>query len=66
MNLIIIWRFFEDEMMQPYSNTDMTTAWKNSHFIVSERSNFHMNVLPFNDSPYLTYAYIDIHFGAKR
>ena len=25
-----------------YSSTDMVTAWKNSHFILSERSDFHM------------------------
>ena len=28
--------------MQPYSTTDMANTWKNSHFILLERSDFHM------------------------
>ena len=28
--------------MQPYSSTDTATTSKNSHFVLSERSNFHM------------------------
>ena len=29
-------------MVQPHSSTDTVTAWKNSRYILSERSDFHM------------------------
>ena len=29
------------QVVQPCNSTDMVTAWKNSHFILSEISNFH-------------------------
>ena len=28
-------------MVQPYSSSDTSTAWKNSHFILSERLDFY-------------------------
>ena len=28
--------------VQPYSSTDTATVWKNSSFILSEKSDFHM------------------------
>ena len=31
-------------VVQPYNSTDTDTAWENSHFILSERLNFHMVV----------------------
>ena len=32
--------FISAQMVSPYSSTETTTAWKNSHFILSERSDF--------------------------
>ena len=34
-------RLIRVEVVQPCSSTDSTTAWKKSHFIISERSDFH-------------------------
>ena len=30
------------DMVHPYSSMDMTAAWKKLHFILSDRSDFHM------------------------
>ena len=35
-------RFVKAQVVQTFSSTDMGTAWKNYHFILSERSDFHM------------------------
>ena len=35
-------RFVQVQVVQPYSSTDMTTAWKNCRFSLSVRSHFHM------------------------
>ena len=35
-------RFVRVQVVQPYSSTDITTAWKNCHFNLSVRSDFHM------------------------
>ena len=32
----------EVQVLQPYNSTDTATTWNNSHFILSERSDFHM------------------------
>ena len=39
--------FVQAQVVQPYSSTDTATAWKNSCFISSDRSDFHMVVNPF-------------------
>ena len=36
--------FIRVQVMQPYSSTDISTAWKNKHFILSEKSNYNMAV----------------------
>ena len=36
--------FIKVQVVQPYNSTDTATAWKNSHFILSKRSDFHMVV----------------------
>ena len=40
------WKFFKCsvrvKVVWPYSSTVTTTGWQNSHFILSERSDFHM------------------------
>ena len=33
--------FVQVQVVPPYSSTDLTTVWKNSHFILSGRSDFH-------------------------
>ena len=35
-------RFVNVHMVHPYSSTVIATAWKKSHFILSDRSDFHM------------------------
>ena len=35
-------RFVRVQVVQPYSSTDITTAWKNCRFSLSVRSDFHM------------------------
>ena len=35
-------RFVRVQVVQPYNRTDITTAWKNCHFNLSVRSDFHM------------------------
>ena len=35
-------RFVSIYVVHPYSNIDTATAWKKSHFISSDRSNFHI------------------------
>ena len=46
-------------MSQPYNSTDTATAWKNSHFILLEWSDFHsvVNLLIAG------HAYVDIAFS---
>ena len=34
--------FVSIQVVHPYSSIDMATVWKKSHFILSERSDFHM------------------------
>ena len=36
--------FFKVQVVQPYSSTDIATAWKNSCLILSEKTDFHMVV----------------------
>ena len=36
--------FIKVQVVQPYNSTDTATAWKNSHFILSERSDFYLVV----------------------
>ena len=37
-------RFAKVQVAQPYNNSEMTTTWKNSCFILSVRSDFHIVV----------------------
>ena len=46
--------------MQKYNSTYMTTAWMNSCFILSEKSDFHF---PVNCSSCFSYAFVDIAFS---
>ena len=48
--------------MQPYSGTDTVSAWKNSDFILSEISDFHM-VGNLSIAVYVLAVYIDITFS---
>ena len=35
-------RFVSINVVHPYSNIDTATTWKKSHFIISDRLDFHM------------------------
>ena len=50
-------------MVQLHSSTDMAIAWKNSCYIVSEKSDFHIFVNLLIVVNFLIYAYVDIVFS---
>ena len=47
------------QLVQPYSSTSMAIAWKNSCFILSERSDFHM----INSRSIAVCTYVDVTFS---
>ena len=48
------------QVLQSYSSTEMIIAWKNFHFISSEKSDFHMDNNLSTIVHELTYVYVDI------
>ena len=51
--------FVKVQVVQPYSSTDTATTWKNSRFILWERSHFHLVV----NVSIAIYAYVNIVFS---
>ena len=52
---------FIKSLVKPYNSNDAVTFWKNSCFILSRRSDFHMvGNEPLDNIQCISYAYVDI------
>ena len=56
-------RIIKIQVVPLYSSTDTASAWKNSYFILSKRSNFHLADNQIDSGPCFANVYVDTSFS---